>query len=34
MKHYNFILLAKRKRKKKILIRDKVGTKNVDMRII
>ena len=29
MKHYNFI-----KGKKKILIRDKVGTKNVDMRII
>ena len=33
MKYYNFFLLTKRKRKKE-LIRDKVKTENIEMRII
>ena len=33
MIYYNFFLLSKRKRKKK-LIRDKVRTKNAEMRVI
>ena len=32
MKYYNFFLLSKRKRKKKII--DKVRTKNAEMRLI
>ena len=34
MKYYNFFVLSKRKRKRKKLIRDKVGIKNAEIRIV
>ena len=34
MKYYNFFVLAKREKKKKRLIRDKVEIENANMRII
>ena len=34
MKYYNFFILSKRKRKRKKLIRDKVGIKNAEIRIV